>query len=188
MPGPWPITLITWNQLAEDAEAPIFESDDVRFFKGPGGKKGPSCLALLRATDNALELAKAATANPDAWTIEVIGTYNLLDESLTEPPLGAEQKGLMIGLTDCRSAQDQEAFSTWYRDVHAADVLKAGFHQRAYRYQSSEESDGPAFCALYETTMGGFEAFKALMLHYRENPSPVEDFCVVRHVWALEAA
>ena len=101
-------------------------------------------------------------------------------------PLGESCTGLMIGLTDCRSQDEQEAFNTWYRDVHAADVVRAGFHETAFRYRNQEATDSPQYCALYETRQGGFEAFKALMLHYREHPSPVAEFCVVRHVWALE--
>ena len=69
----------------------------------------------------------------------------------------------------------------------AADVIEAGFHETAFRYRNQNLSGSPQYCALYETSQGGFEAFKALMLHYREQPSPVADFCVVRHVWALEA-
>ena len=188
MPGPWPVTLITWNQLEEDAEAPAFDFGGVRLFKGPGGKKGPNYLAVIPRTEDALELAHHATSDLDAWTIDVIGTYNIMDESSVSEPLGESCKGLMIGLTDCRSEDDQEAFNTWYRDVHAADVIKAGFHQTAFRYRNQESSGSPQYCALYETRQGGFEAFKALMLHYRDNPSPVAEFCVVRHVWALEVA
>lgn len=187
MMGPRPVTLITWNTDEASAEPPVLEASQGTLFKGPGRSKGPNYLAVLRATGNAVELAKASTPNPSSWTIEVVGTYELLDESLVKPSLGAERKGLMIGLTDCRSPEDEEAFSTWYRDVHAADVLKAGFHQTAYRCRNVEDSDAPQFCALYETQMGGFEAFKALMLHYREHPSPVAAFCLVRNVWALEA-
>lgn len=188
MMGPWPVTLITWHTHEAPAEPPVLEATQGIMFKGPGNAKGPSYLAVIRtAATAATDIAKAATPNPGSWTIEVIGTYQLLDESLVKPSLGAERKGLMIGLTDCRSQGDEQAFSTWYRDVHAADVLKAGFHQTAYRYRNVEHSDAPQFCALYETPMGGFEAFKALMLHYREHPSPVAAFCIVRNVWALEA-
>ena len=187
MPGPWPVTLITWNQLKEDAEPPAFDFGGVSLFKGPGGKKGPNYLAVIPRTEDALELAEHATPELDAWAIDVIGSYNIIDEASASQPLGDACKGLMIGLTDCRSELDQEAFNTWYRDVHAADVIKAGFHQTAFRYRNQNLSGSPQYCALYETSQGGFEAFKALMLHYREQPSPVADFCVVRHVWALEA-
>jgi len=186
MPGPWPVTLITWNQLQEDAEPPTFEFGGVRLFKGPGGKKGPSYLGVFRNTGNTLELAKSGTPNPGAWAIDAIGTYNIIDEASTTRSLGESCQGLMIGLTDCRSEEDEEAFNKWYRDVHAADVLKAGFHERAFRYRNQESAGSPKYCALYETRQGGFESFKALMLHYRDNPSPVAEFCVVRHVWALE--
>ena len=186
MPGPWPVTLITWNQLEKDAEAPAFDFGGVRLFKGPGGKKGPNYLGVFRRAEDALELAFHSTPDPDAWAIDVIGTYTIIDDSSSVDPLGESCTGLMVGLTDCRSQEEQEVFNTWYRDVHAADVIKAGFHETAFRYRNQDAEGSPQYCALYETRQGGFEAFKALMLHYREHPSPVAEFCVVRHVWALE--
>ena len=187
MPGPWPITLITWNQLEQDAEPPVFEFGGIRLFKGPGGQKGPNYMAVMRRPEDALEMAHHATDDLDAWSIDVVGTFNTLEESKLKEPLAESCNGLMVGLTDCRSEEERYAFNTWYRDVHAADVIRAGFHETAFRYRNDDPSGTPQYCALYETRQGGFEAFKALMQHYREHPSPVEDFCLVRHVWALEA-
>ena len=55
MPGPWPITLITWNQLEQDAEPPVFEFGGGRLFKGPGGQKGPNYMAVMRRPEDALD-------------------------------------------------------------------------------------------------------------------------------------
>lgn len=189
MVGPWPIALITWYRESANAVTPTLNQEHA-LFSGPGGAKGPDYFAVVRVNpeDDAQSMEQRLEYSHAGWTASFLGIYLPLNEQ-AEPPLESARAGLMVGLTDCRSQEDQLAFNTWYREVHAADVLRAGFHERAYRYrqlQPSTTPQAPEYCALYETRDTGFAAFKALMYHYREHPSAVEPFCLVRNVWALD--
>ena len=118
----------------------------------------------------------------------IVGAYKAMDTSLPKPPAGKRSKGLLIGLTDSRSTEEYEAFNRWYDGTHAADVLASGFYWSAARFRrvDSDAQGIPEFLAMYESENPGGESLRALMKHYESHPSPGDEICLVRHVWAFD--
>ena len=179
----------TWREeltaavvVTERPEALVTDAlDAVQHFRVPT-RKGHWRHFVLTATD----MGEAGDILlGDALGPSLLGRYRRMAHQLPaqEPP--PSSRGLLVGLTDPRSPEEYEGFNRWYDTVHAADVLKSGLYWRAHRYELMV-GDAPTFLACYESSRPGVAALDALMAHYKNQPSPVDPICLVRHVWPFE--
>ena len=61
-------------------------------------------------------------------------------------------RGILVVLSNCDAAADEDEFNRWYEDVHIPDILDVGAFHTAYRYESLDpEATKAKYLAIYET-------------------------------------
>ena len=60
--------------------------------------------------------------------------------------------GILLVLSNCKDAAQEQEFNRWYEEVHIPDILDAGGFHTAYRYESVDPAATKAkYLAIYET-------------------------------------
>ena len=78
-------------------------------------------------------------------------------------------RGILVVLSNCNDASDEDEFNRWYEDVHIPDILDAGAFHTAYRYESVDpEATKAKYLALYETD--NIDPGKAREAHAKARP------------------
>lgn len=112
-----------------------------------------------------------------------IGSFELLP-GLPRIATAEPDGGLMVGMTNCTDPADEDDFNDWYNRVHAADVIRSPYFWNAQRYRKLE-GDLTRYAALYETSLGGSEAFKSYMT-WPERVSEMHPRITNVHVWSFD--
>ena len=72
--------------------------------------------------------------------------------------------GILLVLSNCKDAAQEQEFNRWYEEVHIPDILDAGGFHTAYRYESLDpEATKAKYLAIYETD--NIDPVKAREMH-----------------------